>query len=84
LALGSGFAQDDGQGSTKHSHMLTHVINVFQMQTGNPDPLSDVSLDHRAVGKDFGSIIKDASLLCVGVISLEILGHVGHGSYMLE
>ncbi len=83
-ALGPDFGWDDGQGSTKHPHMLTHIIAILQVPPGNPNPLTDVHPDHRTIGKEFWSISEDVMILVLGVVGLEVLGHVSHGSLVFE
>jgi hypothetical protein len=69
--------------STEHPQVLLHVINILQMQPGNPDPLANESTDHGAIGEMFRAVIIGVRLLLVGVVRLQIFGHVVHGILML-
>jgi len=58
--------------------MLPHVLDILQVQPGNLDPLTDEGADRGAVREKFWTAVKDVGLLLVGVIRLQIFGHVCH------
>ncbi len=58
--------------------MLPYVLDILHVQPGNLDPLTDEGADRGAVREKFGTAIKDVGLLLVGIIRLQIFGHVCH------